>query len=274
MDADGSDLARVTNEAAQGRWAAHPTWSPDGTEIAYTVIWHRDGPHRSEIYVTDATGKATRPLTTTPDGKSSWQASWSPDGKQIAFVSDRDENPDLYTMSIDGGGLRRLTHTAGEDKHSWNPWWSPDGRQIAFNSNSSGNDEIYVIDLNTSQVRALTATAGEGKESWTPAWSPSGKEIAFASNRGGRDEIYVMDADGSNPRRLNVQTVGRPTWSPDGRKLIFQARVESNREAVYVVNLDGTGLARLTRGDCSARHPRWCCPNLTGTLVRRSAQAQ
>jgi Tol biopolymer transport system component len=259
MDADGSNLTRITNEAARGRWAAHPAWSPDGSEIAYVAIWHQEVPHRSEIYLTDAAGQATRPLTATPEGKSTWQPSWSPDGKQIAFVSDRDGSPDIYILAKGGGSLRRVTHTAGENRHSWNPSWSPKGHEIAFNSNRSGKDEIYVIDLNEDRQRALTATAGEGKESWTPAWSPDGEMIAFASNRDGRDELYIMDAEGSNVRRLNVRAVGRPRWSPDGKKLLFQAVTAPNHEAVYVVNLDGTGLVRLTGGKCSARHPQWCC---------------
>ena len=53
----------------------------------------------------------------------------SPDGRQIAFMSARDGNPEIYVMNADGSNLRRLTnHPAGESS----PTWSPSGSQIAF----------------------------------------------------------------------------------------------------------------------------------------------
>ena len=65
---------------------------------------------------------------------------WSPNGRQIAFVSRRDGNDELYLMAPDGSGLRRLTNDAGADV---TPRWSPDGEWLAFRSNRVDSGDIY-----------------------------------------------------------------------------------------------------------------------------------
>ena len=72
---------------------------------------------------------------------------------QIAIVSDRDGNPEIYVMNIDGSGITRLTDNPAGDFH---PAWSPDGTRIAFVSGSDGNQEIYVMGADGSDVTRLT----------------------------------------------------------------------------------------------------------------------
>ena len=62
---------------------------------------------------------------------------------QIAFVSDRTGNFEIYAMGINGKNQRRLTKNRGDD---WSPSWSPDGKRIVFSSGQDGNREIYVMD--------------------------------------------------------------------------------------------------------------------------------
>ena len=119
---------------------------------------------------------------------------------QIAFVSQRDGNAEIYVMDADGGNLRNLTNHPGGD---WSPSWSPDGKRIAFVSQRDGNAEIYVMDADGGNPQNLTNNPGRDS---SPSWSPDGKRIAFHSDRDNdRDhniEIYVMDADGQNEQRL------------------------------------------------------------------------
>ena len=132
---------------------------------------------------------------------------------QIAFVSNRSGNWDIYVMDVDGGNPRNLTKNRHND---WHPSWSPDGEQIAFGSNREGNLEIYVMDVDGRNPRNLTKD-GHGEfnpsESY-PSWSPDGKRIAFASGRNGHWDIYVMDADGQNPRQLTNNPLHdyEPAW--------------------------------------------------------------
>lgn len=73
---------------------------------------------------------------------------------QIAFVSNRDGNMEIYVMEVDGGNQRRLTTNRYQD---WDPSWSPDGKQIALVSIKDGfGMGIYVVDANGKNQQRLT----------------------------------------------------------------------------------------------------------------------
>jgi Tol biopolymer transport system component len=120
INADGSDLHRLTNNAAVD---AAPAWSPDGTKIAFT----RGDLGREHIYVMNADGTEQRRLTNDP-GEDSHPA-WSPDGTKIAFARTGLVRFDIFIMDAAGGNMTRLTHNPGA---SANPTWSPDGTKVAF----------------------------------------------------------------------------------------------------------------------------------------------
>jgi Tol biopolymer transport system component len=208
---DGSGQTRLTdNDGFDG----HPSWSPDGTKIAFSS--ERDGTEESrnyEIYVMNLDGSGQTRLTDEPDADD-FQPSWSPDGTKIAFVRDSD----IYVMNAnDGSGQTRLTDEP--DASNFFPSWSPDGTKIAFSSERDGNSDIYVMnaDDGSGQTRLTDNDGFDGH----PSWSPDGTKIAFVSDRddagdGGDDvseeeeddgnffdEIYVMNAnDGSGQTRL------------------------------------------------------------------------
>ena len=67
------------------------------------------------------------------------ETAWSPDGRRIAFIGNRDRNPDIDLISPDGSGQTTLTGSKADDLF---PAWSPDGRWIAFETNRDGHYEI------------------------------------------------------------------------------------------------------------------------------------
>jgi TolB protein len=92
---------------------------------------------------------------------------WSPDGQQIAFVSDRDGNQEIYMMGADGKTQERLTDNSAFDGM---PSWSPNGQQIAFISERDGNPEIYVMYADGSGIQRLTMSEGRDIDAvWQPA---------------------------------------------------------------------------------------------------------
>lgn len=84
---------------------------------------------------------------------------WSHDGKRIVFTSDRDDDPEIYVMNVDGSNPVRLTHSPGRDAH---PYFSRDGRRIVFQSpRANGQDtNIYVMNSDGSNVAQLTRLKG------------------------------------------------------------------------------------------------------------------
>jgi Tol biopolymer transport system component len=187
-----------------------PTWSPDGTQIAF---FSEQGGY-TEIYVIDVDGTDERQLT--DNNVNDKDPAWSPDGTQIAFISRRDGDYEIYVMKPDGSDQRPLTDN---DTNEWSPAWSPDSRKIAFASDRNGERHLYVMGADGSDPRRLT----DAEYPWSddPAWSPDGTRIAFRSNRDGFVDVYIMNADGSSiPQQLTqnaeIDQDRAPDWRPDG----------------------------------------------------------
>ena len=194
---------------------------------------------------------------------------------QIAFMSKRDGNPEIYVMDIDGKNQRRLTN---HPKSDWSPSWSPDGKRIVFMSERDGHVhvhgwpvcEIYVMDADGGNQQNLTNDPNDDRQ---PSWSPDGKRIVFTSWRDGlaidrvpTSEIYVMDADGGNPQNLtNHRHHDRdPSWSPDGKQIAFSATRDGHfendfgiTEEIYVMDADGKNQQRLTENREYDWSPSW-----------------
>ena len=190
---------------------------------------------------------------------------WSPDGSQIAFMSTRSGNPEIYVMNSDGSNLRQLTDHPAND--IW-PEWSPNGRRIAFPSRRDGNFEVYVINADGTNLQRLTNTPGHED---FPTWAPDGKQILFSRTEG-NDGTYVMsvpvgtDAAGAEPgsgneRRLLDFRVFEPAWSPDGTQIAFGSDHEGFR-GIYVMDADGSDLQKLSNTRDGENCPTWS-PNGT-----------
>jgi Tol biopolymer transport system component len=246
MNADGNDQTRLTDNSASD---GDPSWSPDGTKIAFDSTIDEDG--NRDIYIMNADdGSGQTRLTDDPAFDT--DPSWSPDGTKIAFSSNReDDNSEIYIMNSDGSGQTRLTDNSADD---FSPSWSPDSEKIAFVSDrDNGNFDIYIMnaDDGSGQTRLTDDPAFDG----FPSWSPDSEKIAFTSNRdsGG---IFVMNADdGSGQTRLTDNSA-EPSWSPDSEKIAFTSNRDSG--GIFVMNADdGSGQTRLTDNSAFYSSPDW-----------------
>jgi Tol biopolymer transport system component len=157
---------------------------------------------------------------------------------------------DVYVVDIDGRHVRNLTHDHASNGAAE---WMPDGRRLVFQSRPSdpkrGTPHIFVINSDGTHRRRLTSGIGGA----APAVSPDGRRIAFVVQRRREWDVYVMDADGRPKRRLTRQHGygGGPSWSPDGRMLLFERQNcvpgRDCTNSLFVINGDGTGLTRLER---------------------------
>lgn len=182
MNADGSGAVNLSGpDTVVGTNGVHPTWSPDGSLLAYA--------DNADIWVMsalDGSGK-TNITNTTGTVAAEAQPAWSATG-QIAYI----RNGDLWVMEADGSNPHAVSATAGNES---NPDWSPDGTKLVFQIGG----EIWVANADGSNAIAVVSGAGEaGRE---PVWAPDGTKIVFSSNAydapNGYD-LFVMDADGSN----------------------------------------------------------------------------
>src|SRR2546425_649546 len=221
----GGSLSNVTSTTAA--YTAPATVPPSGLGITATAV-------------ADNTKSFTAGVTITAISASG----------QIAFISDRDRNLDIYLMNVDGPGVMQLTNDPSNDTH---PDWSPDGTRIVFTSFRDGNAEIYAMNADGSNATPLTDNGAQ-----MPAWSPDGTRIAFTSARDGNWEIYVMNADGSDPRNLTNSPDGDfgPAWSLDGTKIAFDSHRDGNEE-IYVMNADGSSLRNLTNNPAADGGAAW-----------------
>lgn len=241
VNANGGE-PRVLAEDAVAEFA--PQWSPDGKSIAF--ISDRDG--NWELYVMQADGGHVRRLTRSP--RDDHSPRWSPDGSRIVFVREGVElaSSELYSATP-AGKLTRLTRNRVGD-HS--PAWSPDGRRIAFAHGGLLEAQIVVMDVSNGDFIRATKNA---LDSAVPDWAPGGTELAFVEIA----NLVVVAADGSRRRGFpNLVArdliVNTPKWSPDGRRILFSegpfdtaSRDNSRLRELYVVNVDGRGLRRLTQ---------------------------
>jgi TolB protein len=201
MGVDGSGLRQITSNP---KWMDEsPSWSPDGTQIAFA---RGIAPGRlRRIYVVNVDGTGLEPLTD-PDWDR-FEPAWSSDGSQIAFatagpgtIEASGQPPQIWVMSADGSRQRQLTSVPAG---AWRPAWSPDGSQIAFDD---GGDGMYVIDVDGSGLRKLGPPGG-----FYPTWSPDGDRIAFTGGSDDHHQILSMNLDGED---VDPLTEGPSATSP------------------------------------------------------------
>ncbi|UCC86365.1 MAG: PD40 domain-containing protein [Anaerolineales bacterium] len=259
----GRELINLTQHPA-GDW--DPAWSPACAEptgncrIAFTS--HRSGD--SEIWTMGADGRNLQNITQHP-AWDYWPA-WSPDGRALAFISERDGDPELFISWLEGQAINRqaaiqLTFNSEADRL---PAWSPDGSRIAFASVRNGSEGIHVINVGCAGSSEGCAGQEYPVISWpvkgtAPAWSPDGRRIAFVGwDQEDRPGIYIV---GPEPETIQVlwegtAWIGSLTWAPDPQSaggdgwLLFTSWQDGNHE-IYALPLAGGAPLRLTQ------NPAW-----------------
>jgi TolB protein len=240
MDADGSNVTRLTNDGAAD---IYPAWSPDGSRIAFVS----SRPKNASLHI----------FTMRPDGtdvarlnESLWFESdpaWSPDGTRIAF---RGDSNGIWVVNADGSNPVRLTPTSGDP---YVPAWSPDGARIAYANITWGpviSTTIWTIHADGTAPSPLgTVMPDSGRDGLS--WSPDGTRIVYTRLGVG---LRVMNADGSGDAAIPSGNPGDtfPSWSPDGTRIVF-----SSDGLILAMDPDGSNRTALDAGAGNNYDPAW-----------------
>ena len=247
VNVDGTELRTLVTPDWQG--VRLPTWSPDGSSIAFT----RGG----SLSVINADGTGERSL-----GSFGYPVSWSPDGTRIAAVGGP-EFSDIWVVPVGGGQAVNLTRSATPEVEAV---WSPDGQRLAFTRrtirylnvvgpyNTAYYEDVWVMNADGSDQRRLTESSGalDFAGARRPRWSPDGKVILFESSLVYEADLYTIRPDGTGLTNLtNTPDIGEgyADWSPDGSRIVFTSGSEPDYpgpDAVFMINADGSGRTNIT----------------------------
>ena len=199
----------------------------------------------------------------------------------LVFVSDRDGEPDLFTLDPSTSTVAKLTTRSGAAELQ--PAWSPNGQRIAYvrRGGITGRADLWVMKASGRGRTRVTSTPVPERD---PSWSPDGSHLTYAARTGPGEpfRIFVANADGSAPDQLTTQAAGSadrsPVWSPDGSRIAFVSNRAGGFPELYLMFADGSGVVRLTTNSSIDANPSWspdgtrlvferCCDNGTSDLL-------
>jgi len=267
MDLETGNYRRVS--PGSGRTTC-PYFSPDGSKIIYASSHldpdakkhqaaeyvqreedRKSGKRRRyqwdfdpymDIFEANVDGTGLKRLTTTTGYDA--EGSFSADGKQIVFCSKRSGHLELYIMSADGSGVRKLTNAP--NCYNGGPFFSPDGNRVIFRSDRKEKDrlQLYVINADGSGERALTDD--DKWVFWAPYWNKDGKHIIYTAADHGDPmvrpnyDLFWMNVDTGKKTRLTFSP-GQdvlPVFSPDGKKVMWTSSRDGNPSTqLYIADL-------------------------------------
>lgn len=234
-----------------------PSFSPDGNQVAFQWAQGNGEPH---IYI-KLIGSGD-PLRLTSGAGGEYGPAWSRDGRQIAFIRGLGQ-PRISVFVVPSlGGIERK---AGEFSCSSRPpdflkaltpsrWidWLPDGKHLVVSADDPDfGHGLFLLSLDTGDRRSITNLSADGKiNARNPSVSPDGRNIAFCRMSAPlMGELYTVplsaDLQAGEPRRLTsiVGHCAMPTWTPNGREIVFQSTKDGDT-ALWRIALDGGSTPR------------------------------
>jgi TolB protein len=248
MDYDGANQRQLTH---LGSIAISPRISPDGSRLAFSGLTKSGW--EIMMYSLDLNRMVSFPRL----GGTNLSPAWTADGTKLAFSSSRAGTPEIYVSDASGGNLRRITDSKGPDV---SPVWNrKTNAQIAFVSGRTGLPQIYTMEGDGTNQQRMT----DQGYAVSPNWSPNGQFLTFAWVRKygpgapGASDIYLMDIASKQWVQL-THDGGRndfPSWSPDGRHIVFQSNRTGNLE-IWMMLADGSKVQQLTFSGRNSQ-PNW-----------------
>jgi len=243
MDQDGGNVQQLTDGR---KLALTPRFDPSSHRIAY-ISYTNNIP---QVFLYNLT-TGSKKLVGNFKGMS-FVPRFSPDGNYLIMSIAREGTTWIYEVNLNTSTMKRITGIQGTISTS--PSYSPDGKHIVFNSDRDNARALYIMNRDGSNVRRISS----GKGSYTdPVWSPRGDFIAFIKMHKNNFYLGVMRPDGSGERLLTTSWLDEaPTWSPNGRVIMFSREYRNGENFLYRVDITGYN-ERKVKTPSNASTPAW-----------------
>ena len=239
-----------------------PTFSPDGTQIAFASFRTGNG----EIYLMDLNGQIRRRVTYTTDFNDS-SPTFLTTPNYLFYSSEPKASRDVKVVIQSSGSTPiyagfNLTHIHSKITRAVLPVsfgarvprTSPAGDQVVYESNAEGNLELYLLDLEGADLAQLTPEKIKHKritfnetDDGSPTFFPDGKRLMFVSSRDKVKQLWTIDIDGQNEAHFNPNRYDcyNPSVSPDGKTIAYVSARDGDWE-IYLIDADGKNERRIT----------------------------
>ena len=261
-NADGSGVRPIVSLPG----ASSPTFSPDGTRLAFYSEPPEEAP--TTVYVANADGSNPIVVASNLWISTDKRPSWSPDSRQFVVSAESGPNRNderLFIISADGSGIFPLgeDHPTDPLRRLW-PSWSPDGAWIAFqgiaSSLSPDESRLYLIRADGRDEHKLLISARflGSPASWQPI--PTHSKLAFSAGLSAMTQdvlVYDPDTDRAVQISRDARNEGGPAWSPDGQRIAWWVAESESTGSIRIANKDGIGAQATLLANGINGRPAW-----------------
>ncbi len=245
---DGGDPQLVVGGAAKLK---HPSVARSSGRVTYESwayeinLW--EAPVVDKLDLEGDLTSTLRPAVTTSD---QWNHSpdLSPDEKQLAFVSTRSGNAEVWLSDRDGANARQLTKFGRASMRV--PRWSPDGKTILISATVNGQPDLYAVAVDG----AMTRLTEDVDDEVAPSWSHDGAAVLFGARHAGTWQVMQFNVADRSRKQLTVDGGYAAQPSPDGKSILF-TRLE--RPGVWTMAAEGGEATLLVPTVRAAENVNW-----------------